>query len=306
MTPFISTTSSLLRALSYAYSRKHPSSIAVIDLHKAGKVEDYEDDSNPFLQNVYRLNLKPGDPYKGISEVKGHFRVVMLQPDIEQFLIYGEIKEEAILCVLTLTHFMSCLPSLSSDDDPFGFRHLQPSEKLRETSQCLCESSECSCKSSKYLHEVRSLIRKKSLPTNFYTGQIVGKLLKVLELSEDYLNDGTSTIAKDWGFRGWRSNEAFNKGVSDGFRKDHVPRFPDLNLLGCLRLKASLEEAATISSHEEVHEEDLIQSNVDEMCWSPDTLTDDSRIFQEPLEFSFDKFIQELRNAAKIRRPTKT
>lgn len=68
-TPFISTTSSLLRALSYAYSRKHPASIAVIDLHEAGKVKDYEDENNPFLQNVYQLNLKPGDPYKGTSEV---------------------------------------------------------------------------------------------------------------------------------------------------------------------------------------------------------------------------------------------
>ena len=74
VTPFISTTSSLLRALSYAYSRKHPGSIAVIDLHKAGQVTMYEDDNNPYLQNVYRLNLKPGDSYKGKSEVRLHFR----------------------------------------------------------------------------------------------------------------------------------------------------------------------------------------------------------------------------------------
>ena len=76
VTPFISTTSSLLRALAYAYSRKYPSSIAIIDLHKAGRVEEFEDESNPFLQNVYRLKLKPGDSYKGISEVRRYIRFI--------------------------------------------------------------------------------------------------------------------------------------------------------------------------------------------------------------------------------------
>lgn len=75
VTPFISTTSSLLRALSYAYSRKQASSIAIIDLHKAGQVTMYEDDDNPYLQNVYRLNLKPGDSYKGKNEVRAHFLI---------------------------------------------------------------------------------------------------------------------------------------------------------------------------------------------------------------------------------------
>lgn len=74
VTPFISTTSSLLRALSYAHSRKYPGSIAMIDLHKAGRVEDYQDSNNPFLQHVYRLNLKPGDSYKGKGEVRRHPR----------------------------------------------------------------------------------------------------------------------------------------------------------------------------------------------------------------------------------------
>lgn len=71
---FISTISSLLQALSSCYSRKHPSSVAIIDLHKAEKVEEYEDDDNFFIQNVYHLNLKPGHPYKGINEVRVRFR----------------------------------------------------------------------------------------------------------------------------------------------------------------------------------------------------------------------------------------
>lgn len=76
VTPFISTTSSLLRVLSSAHSRKYPSSIALIDLHKAGKVEQYEDNDNPYLQNVYRLNLKPEDSYRGTSEVRKRSQVM--------------------------------------------------------------------------------------------------------------------------------------------------------------------------------------------------------------------------------------
>ena len=74
LTPFISTTSSLLRALSISYSAMHPSSIAVIDLHKAGRVDTYDDDENPYIQHVHSLNLNPRDPYKGRGEVRNHLR----------------------------------------------------------------------------------------------------------------------------------------------------------------------------------------------------------------------------------------
>lgn len=72
LTPFISTTSSLLRALSISHSAIHPSSIAVIDLHIAGKVDTYDDDENPFIQHVHSLNLNPGDSYKGRGEVRNY------------------------------------------------------------------------------------------------------------------------------------------------------------------------------------------------------------------------------------------
>jgi hypothetical protein len=48
----------------------YPSSIAIIDLHKAGRVEEYDDESNPFIQHVYSLNPKPKDSYTGRGEVR--------------------------------------------------------------------------------------------------------------------------------------------------------------------------------------------------------------------------------------------
>lgn len=204
---------------------------------------------------------------------------------------------------------MSRLPSLPSNDDPFGLQYLQPSEPLRESSECLCESPECSCKSTKRLHEVRRLIGRNHLPTNFSTGRIVGELLKALELPMEYLDDGTSTIVKDWAFkrhRDWRSNEAFKKGVSDGFRKNRFIKPLDPNLLGCSRLKAGLEEATGFQEIEIVPG-DTIHAKIEEMSWSPDTSSEYFRV-QETLEFPSpsNEFMQQLRNAAEITGPTQS
>lgn len=182
---------------------------------------------------------------------------------------------------------MSHLPSLSNNDDPFGLEHLQPSEPLRESSKCICELSECSCRTSKPLQKVRSLLRKNTLPTNFSSGRIVGNLLKALNIPTDYLNEGISIVAKDWNFHTWRNNSQFKNGVVDGFRENGLAKFPDLDQIGCSRLKATLKKATA-----------MIYPDAEEMCWSPDTITEDSTNHQEPPEFSFNEFVRELRSAA--------
>lgn len=218
--------------------------------------------------------------------------------------MYGEIKKDAILCVVTLSQLVSRLPSLSNNNDPFGLRYLQPSEPLRESSECLCDSSECSCKSSKRLYEVRSLLRKKILPTNYSTGQIVGALLKALDMPGDYLNEGISIVALDWGLRKWRNNAPFKKGVANGFRENRFAKLPDLDLIGCSKLKATLREVTSITIQEKADEVSIYQ-DFEEMSWSSDIITENCCITQESPEFSFNEFMQELRNAAVISGPRK-
>jgi hypothetical protein len=81
VTPFISTTWSLLRALSISYWAIYPTSIAVVDLYKAGRVEEYGIETNPYIQHVYELNLKRRDrdtgeerarTYSGKGDVRIH------------------------------------------------------------------------------------------------------------------------------------------------------------------------------------------------------------------------------------------
>ena len=218
--------------------------------------------------------------------------------------MFGEIKEDAILCVVTLSQLLNRLPSLPGNDDPFGLRHLQPSEPLRESSQCLCESTECLCRSSKPLHKVRKLVRKNALSANFSSGKIVGMLLKALNMPTDYLNEGVSIIAKDWGFRSWRNNALFKKGVANGFRENGLAKFLDLDQIGCSRLKTTLKTATAMLSQEKIHET-LIYSNSEDMCWSSDTIPEDCCDKQEPSKFSFNKFMQELGNAAGISGPAR-
>ena len=69
-TPFISTTRSLIRALSFCYKATSSSSIAVIDLHKAGRSDEFEDESNPYIQEVLSLNFNSGDRPTRIRKVK--------------------------------------------------------------------------------------------------------------------------------------------------------------------------------------------------------------------------------------------
>ena len=118
----------------------------------------------------------------------------------------------------------------------------------------------------------------------------------------EYVKDGACIVSRDWGLRNWRKNRAFNKGVIDGYLQDRRTQYPDLDLLQCSRLKATLEKAATISAQERVHEA-LIYPSSKEVCWSSDTLTENSTIIQEPSEFSFNEFLEELRNAAEISGP---
>jgi hypothetical protein len=149
-------------------------------------------------------------------------------------LIYGEIKEEAIIKIVKFSDLINGLPILANNCDPFGLENLQ---------------------SSKSLPKVRKLIKKSPLSTNYLTGEVVGKLLRVLGIPAEYLDDGTFTIIKDWAFkdiRGWQRNEFFKNGVVEGFDKDPTYQVQDLAMPQNSGFMISLREAASIWTEEDI------------------------------------------------------
>lgn len=191
---------------------------------------------------------------------------------------------------MTLTQFIGRLRFLSDDDDPFRLRNLQPLKPLHESSKLLCEPPESLQGLPKPLREVRNLIKKSSLPTNFVTGHHVGELLKALELPGSFLDEGTSSVISDWAFKDhkmWRSNQAFKNGVSKGFAKNRPTNIQSSDLLGSPGFMTSLREAAR---------EEISDVNSDKTCLSSNTEGESSSGFQESRESSTVAFMQELKN----------
>lgn len=192
---------------------------------------------------------------------------------------------------MTLTRLTGRLPFLPNDDDPFGLRILQILEPLHESSNFSSEPPEPLHRSPKPLSEVRSLIQRNSLPTNFVTGHLVGELLKALELPRIFLDEGTSSVIKDWAFKNhkqWRNNEPFKNGVSEGFVKHRRTQIQNLDLLDSSKFMTSLRETAS---------EETSNANVEETCFSSNTESEYSNSVQEPQQFSTIAFMQELKNA---------
>jgi hypothetical protein len=197
-------------------------------------------------------------------------------------LIYGEIKEEDILSVLTLDHFLENLPRLPDNNDPFGLRNLQSPNPLRN---------------------VRRLIKENALHMKFSTGHIVGELLQTLKLPIEYLNDGASVIVRDWAFKKnseSRKNEAFKKGVFEGYLNGRANHVKDSDLLGhSSRFMKSLQEAVRGLDEENNSFEEPSDDDFEELCSCPDTLRggdfSDYEMIQAPMS---TRFVQELYEAA--------
>ena len=72
--------------------------------------EDYEDHSNPFIQHVYGLNLKPEHPYSGKGEVRKlpswQNKLTLIVSDMARFYTKLFIAERfRILTILNMSQF---------------------------------------------------------------------------------------------------------------------------------------------------------------------------------------------------------
>ena len=186
-TPFISVTRNLLRALHHGFKTAFNSSIAVIDLHKVERLDlDGEKRFLGTVQSVRALNLKSPDGYSGSGE----------------YLVWGEITENAVVSCQTITHLVSSL-STSENDCPFYFNIIR---------------------SSAYSTAARNHIKKACTPLTSYTGKAVGELLRALYIPASRLDDAIYAVISDWRFNAtksgqWRKNRHFMTGVREGFEK---------------------------------------------------------------------------------------
>lgn len=215
-TPFVSVTPKLLGAFHRAFKMSTNPSIAVIDLELAGRLRNTQkEDSHPVAHSVKSLNLQSPDNYRGAAD----------------WLVWGEIPGQAIICTNTIDHLMSSL-STSENESPFYF------EAIR---------------SSAYSPVVRAHIRKARTPLTSHNGQAVGRLLRVLGIPASHLHDAIYAVITDWEFNAsrsgrWKQNNEFMKGVHKGFRGDQGfhPQEGAMNMMLGIRRADSQASEGTV------------------------------------------------------------
>ena len=186
-TPFISVTRNLIRAFHHGLKMGSDSSIAVIDLHKVERPST--DDEHRFfarVQSVKGLHLDNPDNYIGNGE----------------YLIWGEITENAICSCQPISHILSDIPN-NGTDSPFYLDIIG---------------------SAKYSTMARNQIKKARTPLTTRNGEAVGNLLRALQIPGEHLEDAIYFIISDWRFQAsrsgmWRKNRAFVQGIHQGYRK---------------------------------------------------------------------------------------
>jgi len=177
-TSFVFVTSKLHDAFHRAFKMFTNPSIAVIDLELAGRLRTTQkEDSHPVAHSVKSLHLHSSDNYRGAAD----------------WLVWGEIPGQAIICCTTIARVMSTL-STSENEEPFFF------EAIR---------------SAAYSPIARAHIRKARTPLTSHNGQAVGRLLRVLGIPASYLHDAIYAVITDWEFNASRSGRWKQKTAVD-------------------------------------------------------------------------------------------
>lgn len=282
-TPFVSVTKSLVRALHIALNKEADSSIATIDLWKAGKVDIGDGDENPYIQAVSRLDLNPGDSYRGIGEyliwgMLTLWRIISLVYQIT-LTILGGIDSDAIINVTTLSKLVADCPALSRDPDPFSLQLIQKSSSTGEA---------------------RDRILEKRLPLNFVTGQCVGRLIQLFKIPNHLRESMVMRIVNDWKFKKyqtWRRNSDFLTGVNSEVETNvSKEKSTDWSAAFVVELK----QAASGSDDIKPESRAAITSS----AWTQKlAATNEEFKDDEPKTNSFWSFIDELREAAEIDKP---
>ena len=186
-TSLISVTRNLLRALHHGCKMGSDSSIAVIDIYEVERSYlDNERRTFSRVQSVKGLQLNSPNGYDGSGE----------------YLIWGEIKENAVTSCQTITQLLSNMLN-KGNGSPFYLDVIS---------------------SVKYSTTARNRIKQVGTPLTTRNGQAVGNLLKILRIPPMDLDDATYAIISDWRFYAtrngcWRKNKKFIQAIHQGYEK---------------------------------------------------------------------------------------
>ena len=236
LSPFISVTRNLLRALQHGCKTAANFSIIVIDLHK---VEELDTKDEPFferVQSVKSLRLDSPDGYFGSGE----------------YVIWGEVKRDAIVSHRSIAQIRSDMLN-GGNGAPFCIEIIG---------------------SSRSSTSARNQIKKAHTPLTLDTGKAVGNFLRALRIPRKHLDDAVYSIITDWCFnaaRGgtWRKNHAFMKGVREGFRTDTVGTFQLKKPIGSQSGDTTVDEiSSNYSQEEESSIGDSIHDDMEDEEWA--------------------------------------
>ena len=177
-TLFVFVTSKLHDAFHRVFKMFTNSSIAIIDLELARRLRTTQKKNSHSVAHLIKsLHLHSLNNYR----------------DAADWLMWGEIPDQAIICCTTIARVMFIL-STSENEESFFF------EAIR---------------SAAYSSITRAHIRKTRTSLISHNDQAVDRLLRVLSISTSHLHDAIYAVITDWEFNAFRSERWKQKTAVD-------------------------------------------------------------------------------------------
>ncbi len=177
-TSFVFVTSKLHDAFHRVFKMFTNSSIAIIDLELARRLRTTQKKNSHSVAHLIKsLHLHSLNNYR----------------DAADWLMWGEIPDQAIICCTTIARVMFIL-STSENEESFFF------EAIR---------------SAAYSSIARAHIRKTRTSLISHNDQAVDRLLRVLNISTSHLHDAIYAVITDWKFNAFRSERWKQKTAVD-------------------------------------------------------------------------------------------
>ena len=177
-TSFVFVTSKLHDAFHRVFKMFTNSSIAIIDLELARRLRTTQKKNSHSVAHLIKsLHLHSLNNYR----------------DAADWLMWGEIPDQAIICCTTIARVMFIL-STSENEESFFF------EAIR---------------SAAYSSIAHAHIRKTRTSLISHNDQAVDRLLRVLSISTSHLHDAIYAVITDWEFNAFRSERWKQKTAVD-------------------------------------------------------------------------------------------
>ena len=185
--PFISISSSLMRAFHLSLKMGPNAAMAIFDLRKIAQ-------NGTSIERANDLSLRPNCRYVGGSEL----------------LVWGKVDSSAIINIVPLSQCISTIQTIAlpEETDPFQLG-------------CLFETESLS------IARRQIKLRNQSVPMSYRLGVAIGSLIRFIGLPPAYFESGLWIAVLDWGFKGpgdhgqgiWKNNSSWLEGAFIGYQR---------------------------------------------------------------------------------------